>query len=116
MLLEAFIEKIRTAPETVSFDETIAAIDEHYEFTETAFSNGSAHNESGQNNGSCKILAFAALHQLTSQQALHCFGDYYRNDVLQHPHADDHQNIRNFIQHGWQGISFDGEVLTPQNG
>jgi hypothetical protein len=114
MPLEAFIEKIKTEPETVSFEETIAAIEEHYDFSETAFSNGSMHNESGQNNGSCRIFAFATLHQLTPQQTLHCFGDYYRNDVLQNPHGDDHQNIRNFMQHGWQGVSFNADALVPK--
>jgi hypothetical protein len=43
---------------------------------------------------------------------LNCFGEYYRTDVLQHPDAIDHQNIRNFIRFGWDGVRFDGAALT----
>lgn len=111
MSLEAFLEKLNTTLETVSFEQTMAIIDKHYDFTETAFTNGETHNAAGQNNGSCKIFAFAALHQLTQEQTLHCFGNYYRKDVLKNPGGNDHQNIRNFIQHGWQGVRFDGEAL-----
>ena len=52
------------------------------------------------------------LNNLTEVQTLHCFGDYYRKDVLGNPDGDDHQNIRNFIQSGWGGIYFDGEALA----
>ncbi len=111
MNIETLLQKINTAPQTVSFDEVIAAIDECYRFTPTAFKNGEAHNEAGQNNGSCKIFAFASLHNLNEQQTLHCFGDYYRVDVLQNPQGDSHQNIRQFMQHGWSGISMPEGVL-----
>ncbi|MBE0507222.1 MAG: HopJ type III effector protein, partial [Marinospirillum sp.] len=26
----------------------------------------------------------------------------------------DHQNIRNFIQSGWKGVTFDGQALTAK--
>jgi len=68
-------------------------------------------NEAGQNSGSCKIFAFAQRHGLSQQQALACFGTYYRDDVLQNPNGTDHQNIRNFMDTGWPGIAFDGEPL-----
>ena len=48
-------------------------------------------------------------------QTLHCFGDYYRTDVLQHPDATDHQNIRNLIRFGLDGVRFDGEALVLKN-
>jgi len=112
MLLTAFLEKLNVASEAVTFDDTIAAIEENYTFTETAFTNGDTKNEAGQNNGSCKIFAFGRLNNLTEEQTLHCFGDYYRKDVLGNPGGDDHQNIRNFIQSGWGGIYFDGEALA----
>ena len=111
MNVETLLQKINTAPQTVSFDEVIAAIDAGYRFTPTAFKNGEAHNEAGQNNGSCKIFAFARLHNLSEQQTLHCFGDYYRVDVLQNPQGDSHQNIRQFMQHGWAGVSMPAGVL-----
>jgi hypothetical protein len=103
--------KIQLAPETITFPEVIAHIDAHYDFTPTRFTNGTAVNEAGQNNGSCKIFSFAKLHGLTQDQALALFGDYYRVDVLGNPSGTDHQNIRNFIQSGWDGILFEGEAL-----
>ena len=110
-MLEKFIEQLNTAPDTIQFPDTIALIDGLYEFTPTAFRNGSVHNEAGQNSGSCKIFAFASLHRLSVAQTLACFGSFYRDDVLQHPDADNHQNIRNFMRSGWEGIEFQGEAL-----
>ena len=114
MSINTFIEKINSNPSSVHFTETIAVIEENYEFTPTAFQNGSLKNEVGQNSGSCKLLSFAQLHNLTEAQTLVCFGDYYRVDVLQHPSAQDHQNIRNFMQFGWDGIAFDGKALRKK--
>lgn len=107
-------EKIQLAPETITFPEVIAHIDAHYDFTPTRFTNGTAVNEAGQNNGSCKIFSFAKLRDLTQAQTLALFGDYYRVDVLGNPDGTDHQNIRNFILHGWEGIRFDGETLKEK--
>jgi hypothetical protein len=42
---------------------------------------------------------------------LSLFGSYYFDDVLKNPDGIDHQNIRNFITFGWDGISFDSEAL-----
>lgn len=114
MSLPAFREKLNIAPETVTFDDTMAIIKEGYEFTETAFSNGELQVRAGQSNGSCQIFAFGLLNELTELQTLHCFGDYYRDDVLGHPDGDSHQNIRNFIKHGWQGIRFAGLALIAK--
>lgn len=106
MLLNDFLAKVQ-AGEPVNFADTIAVISENYTYTPTAFKNGNVENAAGQNEGSCKIFAFAKLHNLTPQQTLSLFGDYYRVDVMQHPDATDHQNIRQFMQHGWNGISFE---------
>jgi hypothetical protein len=32
--------------------------------------------------------------------------------VLKHPEGTDHQNIRNFIKTGWNGIEFSGSALV----
>lgn len=111
MELNKLLTKLQQQPQTIAFAEVIATIDEYYEFTPTAFTNGDVHNAANQNNGSCKIFAFAALHQLSAESTLACFGDFYRQDVLEHPDNTDHQNIRNFIRHGWQGIQFSGQAL-----
>ena len=112
MLLVEFLEKLNTTPEAVTFDNTMAVIEENYRFNETAFTNGGTRNAAGQNSGSCKIFAFGHINDLTEAQTLQCFGDYYRTDVLGNPDGNDHQNIRNFIQHGWQGVNFDGNALV----
>lgn len=94
-----------------SFQETIAYIDEKYNFTSTAFKNGNQLNNAGENNGSCKIFAFAKINNLEKDETLSLFGSYYFDEVLKNPDRNDHQNIRNFIIFGWDGISFDGEAL-----
>jgi hypothetical protein len=115
MSLSKFIEKI-TKGETISFHETIIVITENYYYHPTEFSNGldedTLTNPAGTNEGSCKIFAFAKIHNLTEQQTLNLFGDYYRIDVLQDPNGTGHQNIRNFIKYGWAGISFKDQALT----
>ena len=110
--MKQFLQTLATTPDSITFNDTIAVIDAHYDFTPSAFRNGELQNEAGQNNGSCKDFSFAKLHNLTLQQTLHCFGSYYRDDVLKHPQGTDHQNIRNFIKTGWEGIVFQGNALT----
>ncbi len=110
MALNTFLEKIHSKT-PVSFNETIAVITENYAYQPTEFGNGLLVNNAGSNEGSCKIFAFALIHQLSDQQTLNLFGDYY-HDVLNNPDGTDHQNIRNFIHYGWQGISFKNQALT----
>ncbi len=110
MELNDFLAKIQ-ANAPVSFTESIAVISENYIYQPTAFRNSSVENAAGQNEGSCKIFAFGKLNNLTEQQTLSLFGDYYRIEVLQNPDATDHQNIRQFMQHGWAGITFENEAL-----
>lgn len=111
MTLEVFLNKLKTSPEQIQFADTMAVIDSLYDFTPTAFVNGNTHNAAGQNNGSCKLFSFARLNRLSAEQTLSCFGDYYRQDVLGHPDGSDHQNIRNFMRSGWDGIQFEGDAL-----
>lgn len=115
MKLEQFLHTLRASPDQIEFSDTMAVIDALYHFTPTAFRNGQQHNAAGENNGSCKLFAFARQQQLDEQYTLACFGRYYRDDVLQHPQGVDHQNIRNFMQTGWAGIKFDAQPLTPIN-
>jgi hypothetical protein len=105
------LQHLKTSPETINFKEVIAYIDEHYAFTPTKFTNGNTVNEAGENNGSCKIFSFAKLNKLSKEETLALFGDFYRTDVLKNPEGNDHQNIRNFQQFGWDGISVEGEAL-----
>ncbi|WP_070966824.1 HopJ type III effector protein [Vibrio sonorensis] len=109
-----FLAKLSASPETIDFNDTMAVIDANYDFTPSAFVNGDTTNEAGQNNGSCKLFAFAHLNKLNEEQTLACFGAFYREDVLKNPNGDDHQNIRNFIKSGWSGIKFENQPLTEK--
>lgn len=114
MNLDDFLLKLDQNPEQIEFSETIDVIDDNYNFTPAQFSNGGILNEENQNNGSCKIFAFGLLNSLSEQQTLACFGSYYRDDVLAHPENNDHQNIRNFIKSGWNGIHFSSVALLEK--
>jgi len=111
MTIENLLDRLAKTPETVQFSDVIATIDAHYSFTPTAFKNGGTQNDAGQNNGSCKIFAFAKMNSLDTQSTLACFGDYYRADVLGNPDGTAHANIRNFITNGWAGVEFEGKAL-----
>lgn len=108
------LKQLKNSPESIDFKEIIAFIDEHYNFTPTKFTNGNTVNEANQNNGSCKVFSFAKMNQLSEEETLALFGDFYRKDVLLNPEGDDHQNIRNFMESGWEGISFEGEALNKK--
>lgn len=112
MTIAAFLEKLKQTPEAIVFSETIATIEENYDFTPTAFENGLQHNAAGENSGSCKLFSFAEIQNLSEEATLACFGAYYYEDVLQNPNGTDHQNIRNFMKTGWDGIAFYGSALV----
>ena len=112
MQIENFLSKLNSSPDTIEFNETMAVIDVNYNYTPTIFTNGTISNQAGENEGSCKLFAFAQLHNLNKLQTLACFGSYYRDEVLKNPEGDSHQNIRNFMQTGWHGIKFEGTALT----
>jgi hypothetical protein len=115
MTVDELVKTINSQPQSIAFSEVIETIDANYRYTPTAFKNGSAYNEAGTNEGSCKIFAFAQHHSLNKAQTLACFGNYYHEEVLLNPDGDDHANIRNFMKHGWEGIEFNGDALSiPQ--
>ncbi len=114
MTLNSFLKKIKTQPEDIEFTETMAVIEDNYHFIETQFSNAELVNKAGENSGSCKLFAFAQLQNLSKEQTLACFGAYYREDVLNNPDVDNHQNIRHFINHGWIGIVFNNIPLKEK--
>lgn len=111
MQIRKYIDSLQAAPENIQFNDVIGFVDAHYDFIPTTFKNGNAINEAGKNSGSCKLFSFAKLNDFSESLTLHCFGDYYRKDVLQNPDGTDHQNIRNFIATGWKGIFFEGTPL-----
>lgn len=115
MTIEQFLAALNENPDKIQFTDTMQVIDANYDFSPSEFKNGQLTNEANQNNGSCKLLAFAKLNKLNPELTLQCFGDYYRVDVLQHPQNEDHQNIRNFMIYGWEGIEFEQVPLALKN-
>ena len=111
MNISAFKLQLNSAANTVTFKQTMAIIATHYTYTPTAFTNGGYYNAAGTNEGSCKLLAFAKLQQLTQAQTLACFGEYYWQEVLQNPNGTNHNNIRHFMKSGWQEVIFEGQPL-----
>lgn len=111
--LADFISQLNSRPEAVSFEQTMQVINDNYHYVPATFSNGELINEAGTNQGSCKIFYFAKLNNLTEQQALACYGQYYRDYVLNNPQGNDHGNIRNFMQSGWRKLEFNSVALTP---
>ncbi len=111
--LTQFLEKLNQPTSVIRFVDSMALIDDLYDFSPCEFSNGEQHNAANENNGSCKIFAFAQMHQLSQSHTLALFGQYYQ-DVLTTPDEDDHQNIRQFMEHGWSGISFTAMPLSPK--
>ncbi len=103
----------------LGFDAVMSVINEYYDYTPAAFGNGLAarqvNNNAGQNEGSCKLLAFARLHQLDQSQTLNLFGDYYHQEVLGDPAGNTHANIRAFMADGWKGVAFETEPLGAKS-
>ena len=117
LTLQNFLDRIKNA-QPVSFNNTMQIINENYDYQATGFSNGVGDqiviNDAGKNEGSCKIFSFALLNGLNQSETLSLFGDYYRKDVLENPEGTDHQNIRNFMLFGWDGIHFNGQALRAK--
>lgn len=109
-----FIIALKQDPKGNEFSRTIQVIEDHYNFMPSAFTNGDVKNNPGENNGSCKIFAFAKLEGLSEYLTLACFGKYYFEDVLENPDANNHLNIRNFMKNGWGGIGFKGNPLEEK--
>lgn len=98
----------------IAFSDVIAFIETYYNHRPTAFKNGEAYNEATQNQGSAKVFSFAQINGLSAEDTLLLFAEHYQS-VLAHPNAADHQNIRQFIAHGWAGIVFEGQALVAKN-
>jgi hypothetical protein len=98
---------------TISFAAVIEFIETYYTHQPTAFKNGDAYNEATQNQGSAKVFTFAQINNLSKEDTLQLFAEHY-HAVLNTPDAIDHQNIRQFMAHGWSGIVFEGQALLSK--
>ena len=98
---------------SAQFADVLAFIEARYTHTPTAFRNGAQANAATENQGSAKVFSFAKLEGLNQADTLSLFAEHYAS-VLATPEASDHQNIRQFMQHGWDGVKFSGEALTAK--
>ena len=114
MTIDAFKTQLAENPKSIAFTDTMAVIEENYDFTPTAFTNGDCENEAGQNSGSCKLFSFAVDQGLTPEQTLACFGAIYFEEVLGDPDGSGHQNIRNFMNSGFDGLKIHGTALVAK--
>ena len=110
-MAQALLAKL--AAGEAKFSDVIAHIDAAYTHTATAFKNGLQHNAATENQGSAKVFSFANLNGLDQAQTLSLFAEHYAA-VLTTPEATDHQNIRQFIINGWDGIEFEGTALVAK--
>ena len=98
---------------SAKFADVLAFIEARYQHTPTAFQNGTQLNAATENQGSAKVFSFAQLKGLDQAQTLSLFAEHYAS-VRANPTSSDHQNIRQFMQHGWDGIQFEGQALSAK--
>ncbi|MHA3080936.1 HopJ type III effector protein [Acinetobacter sp. ANC 5502] len=110
-MAQALLEQLKNGQ--AKFADVISYIEQHYTHTPTAFQNGAQHNASTENQGSAKVFSFAQLNGLNPADTLALFAEHYAA-VLATPESTDHQNIRQFMQNGWQGIKFEGQALAAK--
>ena len=96
---------------SAKFADVIAFIEARYQHTPTAFQNGAQFNAATENQGSAKVVSFAQLEGLNQADTLSLFAEHYAS-VLATPEGTDHQNIRQFMQNGWDGVKFEGQALS----
>jgi hypothetical protein len=109
--LPTLLEKLKN--KSLPFKEVIEFIETYYQHQPTAFKNGTLQNEASQNQGSAKVFTFAQLNKLDKGDTLYLFAEHYQS-VLSNPDGTDHQNIRQFMIHGWPGIVFEGQALVAK--
>lgn len=97
----------------LQFQEVLAHIADQYIYSASAFQNGALKNSKEENQGSAKVFYFAKLNNLSQEETLGLFAEHYQN-VLDNPAGEGHQNIRQFMSNGWDGVSFEEEVLVEK--
>jgi len=99
---EVFNANVEMDADTLKFEELMEVIDTHFEVGLIEFKNGDIVNKPGENEGSAKLLSYAALSDFDKDTTLTLWGQYYR-EVVADPDGDSHPNIRNFMKTGWDG-------------
>ena len=96
-----------------NFKDVLAFIEEGYNYAPSSFQNGLQSNAENENQGSARVLYFAQLNNLSAEDTLILFAEHY-DAVLASPEAADHQNIRQFMINGWDGVQFEKTVLSAK--
>ena len=80
MTLSALLERLRRSE--ADFEDSIAFVNAHYDYTPTRFTNGlgsdAVVNEAGKNEGSCRLFALAHVNGLSESDTVQLFGRFYR--------------------------------------
>lgn len=113
MTIDDLIKALDSASPDVVFSDVMSAIDAAFAFTPCAFDNGGQSNSADENQGSCKVFAFAQHAHLDKEKTLRLFAEHYQS-VLDDPQGSAHGNIRAFMQSGWDGVTLHGNPLTPR--
>lgn len=103
----------KSKQQKLQFQDVLDHIANQYAYTPSSFANGDLKNAQEENQGSAKVLYFAQLNKLSQADTLLLFAEHYQN-VLDNPTAENHQNIRQFMQHGWTGVVFEQRVLADK--
>ena len=111
MMAQDLLAQLQTGE--AKFADVIAYIEARYNHTPTAFKNAQQANAATENQGSAKVFSFAQINDLDQAQTLSLFAEHYAA-VLATPEATDHQNIRQFMLNGWDGIQFESEALAAK--
>jgi len=91
------------AKKEIDFKGVLAFIDQHYTHEAIPFTNGSLRNAATENQGSATVFSFARQQGLGKEETLQLFAEHYQA-VLDEPEGNNHQNIRQFMIHGWEGV------------
>jgi hypothetical protein len=110
---EVYNANVEMDADSLKFEELMELIDTHYEVGLLEFKNGDILNKQGENEGSAKLLSYAAISEFDKETTLKLWGQYYR-EVLADPDGDSHQNIRNFMKTGWDGVPFENGIAITR--
>ena len=69
-------------------------------------------NKAGENEGACRVLAFAKLHGLSKREALALFAQHAA-DVEADPGGTSHRNIRGLMAGGMTSLRFEPFAAMP---
>ena len=80
---EVFNANVEMDAGDLTFEEVIEIIDTHYEYGLIEFKNGDIVNKQGENEGSAKVLSYAALSDMDKATTLKVRTQAFRRDALQ---------------------------------